>query len=202
MFLSELRPGALAVLTLLLALGAPVYAQGVPDFPRTDDYLLLEYHRFSLKFANRDKTPALRIYGSGRAVVYWPAYTPRAGIYELQLPAKEVDRLVGRATQSALHTVDSVELVEVAEKAEAKRRETSNVVYYTSDQTLTELSVFLPGARKYPLVATNLLDTNKRLPGLPGVADFAALARELQAVVDGELGVAKGQPTPMSALKR
>ncbi|MDJ0656609.1 MAG: hypothetical protein QNJ40_20785 [Xanthomonadales bacterium] len=190
---------ALALLVLLP--GGAGLAQEVPEFPRDDNYLLLEYSRYSLKLAERDPTPLLRIYGSGRAVIYHPAYTSRAGVYEINLDESELAGIISRVVQAQLHEADSVGLVEAAEEAAISQEQQTGELFYSSDQTISELQVFVSSGGKTPLLMENLQTTDRRFPGLVQVGSFASLERDLLALAHGNIGAVKRAPLSMQTLR-
>lgn len=184
----------LATLILSLAIGK-AWAQD-----QLEDGLLVEYHRYSLKIVQRDPTPLIRIYESGRVHIYHSVFSPLAGIYELQLPETEVDALLDLILVSGLDQVHSVGLATIAENSEIAQRQRGEL-YYTSDRTVSELSVFVPGGRSGPLIFENLQDVDSRFVGLPSISEFADLERRLLKLSKTREGQRIGDPTPIEALR-
>lgn len=165
-----------------------------------DDSLLIEFHRYSLKIVKRDPTPLVRIYQSGRAQIYHSAFSPLAGIYELQLPTAQVDSLLETILASELDQVDSFDLAVTSTRAEIAQRERGEL-YYTSDHTVSELSVFVPGARSGSVQLANLQDIDSRFPGLRNISGFAELERQLLKLSLRRDGQRIGNPTPAEAFR-
>lgn len=186
---------------LLLAALAFIVASGTaPAQDQLDDSLLIEFHRYSLKIVKRDPTPLIRIYQSGRAHIYHSAFSPLAGIYEIQLPTDKVDSLLDTIVASKLDQVDSFQLAIISTRAEIDQREQGQL-YYTSDHTVSELSVFVPGARAGSVQLANLQDLDSRFPGLPSISGFAQLERELLRLSLRRDGRRIGNPTPIEAFR-
>ena len=56
--------------------------------------LLVSYRDIWGEFANPDPTPLIRIFGDGRVLVHYPAYTPKSGEYEMWLQVTELEDLL------------------------------------------------------------------------------------------------------------
>lgn len=193
---------ALWLCCLLLGLATLAQAQKAPEFPRSDDFLLLEYDRHSMKLHRLDKTPLLRIYGSGRAEVYFSEMSPKAGLYQIQLDPQTLEGLVAQLTGSSLDQNASLSLAESVEQASAEQREKTSTDYYSSDTTVTTLNMFWVGAADDPLVADNLQSNSKRFPQLPQVATLADVERTLLALTSDNLGAPIGAPKRLADLKK
>lgn len=72
----------------------PAPPQPIFDFEATDDIPVIEYTLDQHMLAQRDPTPLLRVYGSGRVRVHFPVYMKKAGDYEMQLSHAELNALL------------------------------------------------------------------------------------------------------------
>ena len=184
---------------LLIALTGLVFA--APDYPYADDRLVLVYDRYSLKVAIRDPTPMLRIYGSGRAVIYYSAFSPLAGEYEVMLSRGEMNALMSAVTQADLHRANPSELQNSANAAEQRRRDKSGDLYYSSDATISLLRTNVNGnSIDNSLIFENLQDTDNRLEGIPQIKSFAALERHLMNLLKRPDRVRTGNPIPLERI--
>ena len=150
---------------------------------------------------HRDPTPLLRIYGSGRVLLYYSAWSPRAGVYEMRLSTAELDQLVAAIAGNALDVTSSIALAEAAEEAEQESRNLRGELYYSSDSTISELNVYWTNARTEPLLFENLQDTARRHDWQPDINGYADVERALLAIAARKSGVLIAQPTPANELR-
>jgi len=192
---------ALRVFLFLLLLSLTGSISAAPDYPKGDDDLVLTYDRYSLKLAVRDPTPMLRIYGSGRAVIYYSAFSPLAGKYQVMLSRNELDALMSAITQADLHRASTSVLRNSANAAEQSRRNKSGELYYSSDATISLLRTNVNGSSiDSTLLFENLQETDGRLEGIPQIKSFAGLERRLMNLVRRPDRVRIGNPTSLEEL--
>ncbi len=172
----------------LLIFSGVVSAQTLPEYSRDDTALLLEYDRYSLKIHRPDSTPLLRIYGSGRVEVYYSIFSPKAGLYQTQLSPAELDTLVAQLVNNGLHLNASSVLAETSEEAAIAGRAATAQLYYSSESTVSLMTMFWDGAGDDPLVVENLQETDRRFSALPQVSELAAIERQLLDLASGDLG--------------
>jgi len=152
-----------------------------PDYPTGDGDLVLEYDRYSLDLAERDPTPMLRIYGSGRVCIHRPAYLRQAGRFEVMLDPRDLDALLTRAL--AFSSLDSVALAAAIESAQEQERQRTGRLFYSSEATISTLRLVLPAAAQgEPLVAENVQLEARRFNDLPELRALAEFERELLAL--------------------
>ncbi len=184
--------GALRAAGLLFALlssGAGLAQTAeLPTFPRDDGFLLLEFDRYSLKLHRPDTTPLLRVYGSGRAEIYYSAQSSQSGLYEIWLNDLELASLLGTIVANSLHQNPSTAMAETAELAAIKGAGDEH--YYSSDATVSLMNLYFDGAGKEPVLIENLQSTDRRFPNLPQISAFAKLERTLLKMTEQD----KGQP--------
>ena len=82
--------GVIAASVFIYSAGADSAADRNPD----PGVPLVAYKDVWAEFADQDPTPLIRVFGDGRILVHYAAYSPRAGQYELQLDQSELDDLL------------------------------------------------------------------------------------------------------------
>ena len=172
---------------LLIASGLAI-AQTVPSYSFSDDALVLEYDRYSLKIHRLDTTPLIRIYGSGRVQVYFSVFSPKAGVYETHLSADELDNLVLQLSSNGLDQNASNMLAESAEEASIQARQSGGDLYYSSESTVSVLNMFWDGAGEDPLIVDNLQQNHQRFPSVTTIQDLATIERQLLELANSDLG--------------
>jgi hypothetical protein len=155
-----------------------------PGVLAQDAELYLEYHRYSEKIANRDDTPQLRVYGSGRVETYHPAYSANAGRYAMRLPASELNGLLQSLRAGGLFELDPDEIRQEHKAAEQSRRQREGTLFYSSDATVSYLRVQWPGEPPVQLTFTNLQPESSRLPQAAALNRLAAIERRLWKLRD------------------
>ena len=142
----------------LLALALTVSAAAEPfSYPTDDDHLLFEYHRYSDKLAVRDPTPRVRLYGSGRLVIYFPTYMRRAGEYETWLSGEEVQTLLATVSEAGVGSINSEQLESDIALAAAAEETLTGTLRYQSEQVSSTFAVDLGDAQPSTLKVVNLL---------------------------------------------
>lgn len=165
------------------ALSLPIVAGA--DYPRGDDHLLIEYHRYSDKLAERDPTPRIRLYGSGRLVVYFPHYMARAGTYHSLLSDAEVRALVNELSTAGVTTLSAEQLNAEIDASVALEESVTGMLHYQSE---TVTSTFLldltdDGRGSKPLRAKNLLSV-ARSSATQTLERLAAVERALMSLAE------------------
>ncbi len=189
-------------LASLLIVSATALAQTLPTYSTSDEVLLLEYDRYSLKIERPDPTPLIRIYGSGRVQVYYSAFSPKAGLYETRLSINELNALIVQLSSNGLDQNASTMLAESAEEASISARQSGGDLFYSSDSTVSVLNMFWDGAGEDPLIVDNLQQSQQRFPSITPIQDLAAIERQLLELANSDLGapVAKAKSIQPKAL--
>lgn len=69
--------------------------------------LLVSYRDIWSAMADQDPIPLIRVFGDGRVLIHYPAYTPKARDYELQLQPQELENLLRSLLGQGLATFDA-----------------------------------------------------------------------------------------------
>ncbi len=69
--------------------------------------LLVSYRDIWSAMADQDPIPLIRVFGDGRVLIHYPAYTPKARVYELQLQPQELEDLLRSLLGQGLATFDA-----------------------------------------------------------------------------------------------
>jgi len=137
---------------LLLAFAAR--AQSLYDYPRSADYLVIEYTQIITMLENQDPTPLLRIYGDGRVLVHKPTHRSNAGDYEMQLSDAELQNILSSLEANGLFIYDHKNIAQLKQKSlqqalAGKQVVTSPVATMISDDTYTVIKInlgsYMPG---------------------------------------------------------
>ncbi|MFK7958268.1 MAG: hypothetical protein AB8B96_19385 [Lysobacterales bacterium] len=176
------------VLISLLTFCSMAVAQTLPTYSASDDALLLEYDRYSLKIHRPDTTPLMRIYGSGRVQVYFSEFSPKAGLYETQLSADELDTLILQLSSNGLDQNASTMLAESTEEASINASQSGGALYYSSEATVSVLNMLWDSAGEDPLIVDNLQQSQQQFPTLTPIQDLAAIERQLLELANSDLG--------------
>jgi hypothetical protein len=125
----------------LALLATPAAAQPSFDYDRVPGNLVASY-REVLPVGDADRGPWLEVYGDGRVHVHHPAYTRRAGDYEMRLDAHALDALVHSLLEPGLLDFDAARARSGLDRARSRRagpgRETA-----VSDASVTEMRLRL-----------------------------------------------------------
>lgn len=138
--------------------------------------VILAYHEIPDMLENPDPTPRIRVYSSGRVVIFYPHYMKRAGTYETLLSQGELQRLL----HSLAGIVDFDK--EAAKAAKAKKRQNAEFVTYRSDLTLEQFDINFasyrsnPGAQKRAVKQSvkwrDLAADASDYPDVPGITEL------------------------------
>ena len=145
---------------------------------------VIEYHRYSIKLAQRDDTPQLRVYPSGLVEAYFPAWSSRAGRYEMNLPANELGGILSSLRAGGLLMMNSERVRADRDNAERVRRQRGGELYYSSDVTVTRLRIRLDGEPEVELELDNVQPEASRLPQAAILNRVAAFERQLWKLRD------------------
>ncbi len=158
------------------------------DYSRDPRVAVVTWTEVSGEIANPDTKPRLVVYGDGLAVAHYPRYMKRAGDFELQLSAAEMDTLVRGLVQNGLVEFDPGAVRGAARAAAARGIERAS-----TDPSTTVIELRLSRYRP-PGAVADVLDVRKRIEwrGLRGAArdhpsvralqDLAAAQRDLAAL--------------------
>ncbi len=180
------------------------------EFSHEPTDIIVEYHRYSLKFAKRDPHPRLRIYGSGAIDVYFPNYMQRAGLYRLEQSEAQINDII-----TSLLTLGTAEIdvASIAQQQEALQiqRESIGKLFYTSDATVTFIQLNLTAYRysdnnnpqplAKELVWDNLQSDALRFPSLRQLVNLAQAERLMMALVDHPALVWVELATPLESIQ-
>ena len=157
---------------------SPVAAAG-DDAPAGQDPILIEYHRYSSKLAERDPTPLVRLYGSGKLLVHFPHYMKRAGDYQTTLTQEEVDQLMDTLRSAGFVGAEAGETMRRVAFAQAEPLSVHNP-FYRSETTFSYVVVHA----RTPVVPMTLrnLQSDARRIGAPALLSAAAAERQLLAL--------------------
>jgi hypothetical protein len=159
---------------IILMLAASVANAEITDYPRSDDHLLVEFQRYTNKLAIVDYTPSVRLYGSGRLVIYFPQYMQRAGEYEAWLTDSEVLDLLNTLEDAGVTTLTSETVAADAQLSATIREAASRELRYRSEVLTTQFTVDLDTSKSGPTIlrAENLQSDAEELnsPTLDGLA--------------------------------
>lgn len=167
---------ALALLASLACWVSAAWATG----PHTDhDPILIEYHRYSSKLAERDPTPLLRLYASGRLLVHFPHYMKRAGEYETALAQAELDRLLDTLASAGFVGAQAGQTARRVASAQSQQLSLHNP-FYRSETTISHFVVYT-GNPVVPMTLRNLQSDARRM-GTAILLSAAAAERQLLAL--------------------
>lgn len=149
------------------------YAQPV----RSTEAPVLEYDQYSAMIRDRDKTPRLRVYPSGKVVVHRPIYMKRSGVYEMTLADSALSALLDN-TQRAIAGFSAVHMAERTEALAAAERQ-QGTEFVISDDTITTLTIRIPSSQPTTVTWDNLQTDARRYPSLAPMVSFATVERDL-----------------------
>jgi hypothetical protein len=129
---------------------------------------VVEYNLLHHMLAEPDPQPLLRIYGDGRVHVHYPAYTKRAGDYELQLSQPELRTLLRDLSRDGVIDFDRAAMRSQRQELEAQRRAATGRLFHVSDSSDTVIHVRLEEYQREPGMP-RVLKLEKRFvwPDLP-----------------------------------
>lgn len=114
-------PGILAMLAVALPFQA--FAQdrsaSQPDVTCDPTSPVLELSYSGGMIADPDPTPFVRVFCEGRVLIHYPAYTKRAGEYELVLSPQELDELLATFAGDQLLTIEPDRMASLAAEVQA-----------------------------------------------------------------------------------
>lgn len=148
-----------AILLLSVVLPALVHAVSVFDYPRSADFVVVEYTQSHEMLSNEDTTPLLRIFGDGRVVVHYPVYMKRAGDYEMRLSDAQLQALLSQLEQNQVLTFSPGRLVSRIRSLKQALIQSTGVVTERSDNTNTKINVYL---ENYVPATTGVAQSNFR----------------------------------------
>jgi hypothetical protein len=175
-----------AVLPMLLADGR---ASAQVAYARDPATVVVRLTEMPGEIAAEEGGRTLEIHGDGRAVVHAPPYMRRAGDYETQLSAAEMDRIVqlvtanglldldAAATRRAMHEADTAAAAAAA--AEGRPR----TVHLELDAAVTRLEVRVDGVAR-TITWTGVQSDAAHYPALTALQALATAERELRALME------------------
>ncbi len=124
------------------------HAQSFFDYPRSADFVVIEYSQIITMLEDQDPTPLLRIYGDGRVLVHQPAHTSHAGDYEMKLNDAELHALITSLEQKGLFSYDNKKVAQLKQQTLQKNLAGPQIAIAISDDTYTvikiNLSTYMP----------------------------------------------------------
>ena len=121
--------------------GAP--PQPIFHFAATDDMPVIEYTLDHHMLAQRDPVPLLRVYGSGRVQVHFPAYMKKAGDYEMQISRAELNKLLRMLADKGVMDFDAATVQQERRQLETAHRTATGEFFHVSDATDTVINIQL-----------------------------------------------------------
>jgi hypothetical protein len=134
---------AILVAGIQAADSLPAPPQPIFDFEATDDIPVIEYTLDQHMLAQRDPTPLLRVYGSGRVRVHFPVYMKKAGDYEMQLSHAELNALLRMLADKSVMDFDAAAIGQERQQLETARRAATGEFFHVSDATDTVINIKL-----------------------------------------------------------
>jgi alpha-D-ribose 1-methylphosphonate 5-triphosphate synthase subunit PhnG len=173
----------------------PVPPQPIFHFEAADDIPVIEYNLDHHMLAQRDPTPLLRVYGSGRVQVHFPVYMKKAGDYEMQISRAELNELLRMLDNNGIMAFDAKALRQEKQQLETAHRTTTGTSFHISDATDTVIKIRL---NQYQRTASsprvngfskqfswrNLSSDARRFPGSHTIMQAANAAAILEALCD------------------
>jgi len=137
-------------------------ASGQPQFqiPTQSGVPVIEYRLVHHMLADQDPEPLLRIYGNGRVHAHFPVYMKKAGDYEYQLSASELNALLRSLSQDGVIDFDHA-AVKAERKQLQEQQRAAGELHYISDTTETVIDIRLDEYRRHP-GARRIRNLNKR----------------------------------------
>lgn len=129
--------------TVHAANGTPASLQPIFHFAAADDMPVIEYTLDHHMLAQRDPTPLLRVYGSGRVQVHFPVYMKKAGDYEMQLSRAELNALLRMLADKGVMDFDAAAIGQERQQLVSARRAATGELFHVSDATDTVINIKL-----------------------------------------------------------
>ena len=181
--------------TVHAANGSPASLQPIFHFAAADDMPVIEYTLDHHMLAQRDPTPLLRVYGSGRVQVHFPVYMKKAGDYEMQLSRAELNALLRMLADKGVMDFDAAAIGQERKQLEMTRKAATGELFNVSDATDTVINIKL---NQYQRTASspringfssqfrwrNLTSDARRFSDSTGITQAANAAATLQALCE------------------
>jgi len=156
---------------------------------------IIEYNLVHDMIAEPDPEPLLRVYGSGRVHVHYPAYMKKAGDYELQLSKQELKTLIRELADDGVIDFDRQAVKHQRDQLEKEQRSKKQESFSYSDESHTVINIRLdeyqksPGAAKKQKINKqfswpNLKQDARRFPGAREINDASRAAGKLESLKD------------------
>jgi len=157
------------------------------DYPRDPQVAVVTWTEIPGEIADPDPKPSLVVYGDGRAVAHHPRYRKRAGDFELQLSAAEMNTLVRGLVRKGLVEFDRNATRNAARNAAAAH----GIERVSTDPSTTVIELRLSRYRP-PGAVADVLDVRKRIEwrGLRGAARDHPSVRALQDLATAQRDLA------------
>lgn len=126
------RPGSWLAAAIFVFF-APVTLWAEASFSLPADGEVLRYQRQLGEIDHVDKGPEVVVYADGRLVVRRPAYQSRPGLWQMAMPADELQTLIGDVVEAGLLDTDTDQLLERRRRSQQRRVEEAQ----RSNQPLT-----------------------------------------------------------------
>jgi len=172
-------------------------AQSLFDYPRTANFIVIEYSQILTMLEDQDPIPLLRIYGDGRVLVHNPAYTKRAGDYEMQLSDAELQQLIASLELKGLFSYNKNNVAQLKQKSKARQLSASATPITTmiSDDTYSEIKInlgsYMPTTSRSPITnfnkklsLKNLKSAAKDHPDVAALKDAAGAEEQLSTFLN------------------
>lgn len=127
--------------TCLLAIATQ--AQSFFDYPRTANFVVIEYSQIITMIEDPDPTPLLRIYGDGRVLVHYPVYMKRAGDYEMRLEDTELQQLIASLELKGLFNYNKKNVEQLKQQSRARQLTTTPKATMRSEDTYSVIKINL-----------------------------------------------------------
>ena len=167
-------------------------ATSKPDYTCDPTTPVLELSYSGGMIADPDPTPFVRVFCEGRVVIHFPAYTKRAGEYELILSPTDLERLLATFAADQLLTIEPDRIEALATEVQA-----TGPVEMPSDHGVTaNVEVRFETVTPADPARAEMVDVERRF-SIPAAAveasarapveplqDFAAGIRQLEALAE------------------
>ena len=115
------------------------------EYSNSANDIVIEYHVDNTILANQDPTPVMRIYGNGLVKVHYPIYMTKAGDYEYQLTAQELQELLNSLDSNCIFSFKQKAVKEKVKQIKAQQEVIAGqrILSYRSDPSITHINVNL-----------------------------------------------------------